>query len=228
MERALAAGNLSSVEGRARTAEAALAMVAEHPDRIVRDQYAYTIADRCRISEDLVREMAANGVARVERAKAEVAPRRVSSGVHHPTEYEALKLVVHRRDEMARLILPDLFTQDLLATAYDAVIGTPSIHAAIGAAGPEVGDLIQRVSVEEPTSEPIDVACLLWRRFLDVQIDEGRRAAKGAVDPVDIGDINHRLSWLMTNHYALMDPDRQAAVVDGLLAWMVQPQEEVS
>ncbi len=226
VERALAAGDLSSVEGRAKTAEAALAMVAEHPDRIVRDQYAYTIADRCRISEDLVRDMAATGVAKVEQARVNTAPRRVESGARHPTEYEALKLAVHRRDDMTRLIVGDLFTQELLATAYDAIVGSASIHQAIEAGGPEVGDIIQRLSVEEPTSEPIDVACLLWRRFLDAQIELGRRAAKGAVDPSDIGEINERLAWLMSNHSALMDPVRQAAVVDGLLAWLVQPQEE--
>ncbi len=227
VERALDAGDLSSVEGRARTAEAALAMVAEHPDRIVRDQYAYTIADRCRISEDLVREMAAAGPSRrVNDSNAPV--RRVGSGVRHPAEYEALKLAVHRRDEMTALLVSDLFTQDLMATAYDTLTTSPSIHAAIEAGGPEVGDLLQRVSVEEPTSEPTDVACLLWRRFLDAQIEEGRRAAKGAVDPADIADTNRRVSWLVRHQADLLEPGRQAPAVAELLAWLTHPSEEVS
>lgn len=228
VERALASGNLGSVEGRARTAESALAMVAEHPDRIVRDQYAYLIADRCRISQDLVRELAASGAAKVVESARNQVPRRVESGVRHPGEYEALKLIVHQRDEMLKLIVSDLFTQDLLANAFDAVVGHPTLYAAIEAAGPEAGDLLQRVSVEEPTSDPLDVACLLWRRFLDVEIAEGRREAKGAVDPNDIGDINRRVSWLMSNQSALLDLDRRASAVDGLLAWVVHPPEEES
>ncbi len=41
IERALAAGNLDTVEGRARTAELALEMVSEHPDELVREHLRY-------------------------------------------------------------------------------------------------------------------------------------------------------------------------------------------
>ncbi len=46
VERALASSELKTGEGRARAAEAALAMVAEHPNELVRDQFLMTVSDR--------------------------------------------------------------------------------------------------------------------------------------------------------------------------------------
>ena len=56
VERVLAAADLRSAEGRARAAEAALEVVAEHPDELVRDQYVMDMADRCRIDAARLRE----------------------------------------------------------------------------------------------------------------------------------------------------------------------------
>ncbi len=56
VDRVLAAADLRNVEGRARAAEAAMTVVAEHPDALVRDQYVMQIADTCRIDADRLRE----------------------------------------------------------------------------------------------------------------------------------------------------------------------------
>ncbi|HUO49066.1 MAG TPA: DNA primase, partial [Acidimicrobiales bacterium] len=56
VDRMLGTGNLSTPEGRARAAEAALIAVAEHPDDLVRDQYVMQLADRCRVDADRLRE----------------------------------------------------------------------------------------------------------------------------------------------------------------------------
>ncbi|HUD18603.1 MAG TPA: DNA primase [Acidimicrobiales bacterium] len=47
---------LSTPEGRAKAADAALAAVAEHPDNLVRDQYVMQVAERCRLEPLLLRE----------------------------------------------------------------------------------------------------------------------------------------------------------------------------
>ena len=52
----LGAGDLTTAEGRARAAEAALTAVAEHPDDLVRDQYVMQLADRCRLDAARLRE----------------------------------------------------------------------------------------------------------------------------------------------------------------------------
>ncbi len=56
VERALGGTRMESAESRARGAEAALAVVAEHPDALVRDQYVMSVADRCRIDPAVLRE----------------------------------------------------------------------------------------------------------------------------------------------------------------------------
>jgi len=55
VDRALASSELKTGEGRARAAEAALAMVAEHPNDLVRDQFLVTVSDRTRLDPDRLR-----------------------------------------------------------------------------------------------------------------------------------------------------------------------------
>lgn len=57
--RALAAGDYSTPEGRARVADRALDVVREHPSELVRDQYVMDIADRCRIDVQQLRGLLA-------------------------------------------------------------------------------------------------------------------------------------------------------------------------
>jgi len=56
VDRVLQAADLATPERRARAAEEALAVVAEHPDALVRDQYVMDLADRCRIDPARLRE----------------------------------------------------------------------------------------------------------------------------------------------------------------------------
>ncbi len=56
VDRILGSGDLTTAEGRARAAEAALAAVAEHPDDLVRDQYVMQLSDRCRLDASRLRE----------------------------------------------------------------------------------------------------------------------------------------------------------------------------
>lgn len=55
LDRAFDAADLSSPEGRARAAERALAIVAEHPAEMVRDQYLMDVAGRCRLDPERLR-----------------------------------------------------------------------------------------------------------------------------------------------------------------------------
>ena len=56
VDRMLTASDLSTAEGRAKAAEAAVAAVAEHPDPLVRDQYVMEVADRTRLPANLLRD----------------------------------------------------------------------------------------------------------------------------------------------------------------------------
>lgn len=59
LERLFGAANLNTVEGRARAAQAAVAVVAGHPDPLVREQYLMTVASRCRVDMETLRTVTA-------------------------------------------------------------------------------------------------------------------------------------------------------------------------
>lgn len=65
LARIFGSADLKTAEGRAKTADAALTAVLEHPSEFVRDQYLMEIADRCRMEPSALRsrmESRANGV----------------------------------------------------------------------------------------------------------------------------------------------------------------------
>lgn len=67
LERIVLKEEMTSVEGRAKAAEKALAAVAEHPSSLVRDQYVMWVAERCRLEPATLRrrlEELASGPAR--------------------------------------------------------------------------------------------------------------------------------------------------------------------
>jgi len=84
VDRVLAAADLRTPEGRARTADAALEVVAEHPNDMVRDQYVMQLADTCRIDAVRLRER----LEQVRRQPRRDAAPATASRQRRPTERE--------------------------------------------------------------------------------------------------------------------------------------------
>ncbi len=224
VERAIDSVDRSTGEGRARAAERALAMVAEHPDPLVRDQYAMIVASRCRFEPALIRSMLQDGPRPSTVNKAVAA---VTAPTRYTPEREALRLAVHRRDEILELLVPELFTDPLCATVYDLLLSYPSLHEVIAHGGPEVAEMIQRLSVEESDADPMDVAGRLWEGFLDTQIEQCRLTARGA-DADTYAALADDMAWFRHRLEDLREPERKASAVEGLLTWMLEEVEEVS
>ncbi len=217
VSRVLDAGNFDTAEGRARTAEAALAMVAEHPDPLVRDQYAIDIASRCRLEDSLVRRI-------LEQGARPAAQRRVPEIRRPPEdrqspELEALRLTIVQGEAMKALIVPDLFADELYAATFNAMVSTANLREAIDFGGPEVGDLIQRLSVEDSNIEPIDVAGRLWQRYLERRIEDCRREARFATESSQLRVLNDQMGWFKAQVAELPEISTRATAVQGLLAW---------
>ena len=66
LARIFGSADLSSIEGRAKTADLALGAVLEHPSELVRDQYLMEVADRCRMEPAALRSRWKNWPSRVE------------------------------------------------------------------------------------------------------------------------------------------------------------------
>ncbi len=237
VERVLASADLGSAEGRARAAESALGMIAEHPDPLVRDQYVVNVASRCRLDVDLVRAQLGrprDRSASPADAYSSIPGSRRGAGsaraiLAEGPELEALKLAVQDRSQLAELVVPELFTDELCATVYDLLGRHNSLHEVIEAGGPEVGELVQRLSVEETSATPIDVASRLWEPYLERLMVEGKSAL--AVAPESerhdmFTRLAHEHTWLRLKLEEVRDPSRQARAIADLLGWIEAPEGE--
>ncbi len=236
VERALDAADLGSAEGRAKAAESALVMIREHPDTLVRDQYAMTVASRCRLDVELVRRQLVNPpksppAARQGRSKSDSgqpnpnAKQQRTRPQRDTPELEALRLAMHQRSEIIELIVPELFTDELCATTYSLLGQISSLHEVIELGGPEVAEVVQRLSVEEPLADPLDVASLLWQPYLERLMAETTLAMNSA-SMEGQAEIAREHTWLRLRLEEMRDPEQQATAIEQLLVWMKDLPEE--
>jgi DNA primase len=246
VERVLASADLRSAEGRAKAAEAAIAVVAEHPNELVRDQYLMLVADRCRLEPDALRALAGRVATQTRSAPAETngsrpargdtpAPGRGPDGRSAPggrgrggapdisrPGLEALRLAVHRPERVAQRLEAVLFVDELQRAAFEALTGSDDLHEAVEAAedhDPRVATLLRRLAVEEPATDADDVVVTLVR-------NASRRAlavaeAQARLSPNTVGEIAPVIARVRHDLDELDDGDRCLAAADRLLAWLV-------
>ncbi|HEV8623762.1 MAG TPA: DNA primase [Acidimicrobiia bacterium] len=168
LERLLRAADLASVEGRAAAAKSAVALIAEHPDDLVRDQYLMQLADRVAIDVDRLRRATADAREHYlppprqarrdrpdrrdgysDRRPGEEAPPRRRPPVRDRTEVEALRVAVHEPALVADRLDGVLFVDPVVHEAYCLLAASATFHEALERAGGEVHDLLQRLAVED-------------------------------------------------------------------------------
>jgi DNA primase len=257
VDRMLEAGDLSTAEGRARAADAALTAVAEHPDDLVRDQYVMQLSDRCRLDASRLRE-------RLEHLRAhppaEPSERRTRgrSGTPAPSTYEgdpgylrdpdhedsweqdaprapalirpgpgleALKLAVHRPEDVADRLHPALFVDPLQRAAFSALLEHDDLHEAIESTSSDVAALLRRATVEEPLAGDPELGDPV-ESVLTVLI---RAAVSQALSEVEIESKSANSSWQSGAAQAgqvrlwleeLDNPAAGRAASDRLVAWL--------
>ena len=153
IERLLRAADLGSVEGRAAAAKGAVAVIAEHPDDLVRDQYLMQLAERVGIDVDRLRRAAAAGAV-AGAAASNAPPPRAGAARRRPpardrAEVEALRVAVHEPGLVADRLDGALFTDPVVREAYCLLASSATFHEALERAGGEVHELLQRLAVED-------------------------------------------------------------------------------
>jgi len=241
LERLLRAADLASVEGRAAAAKAATALIAEHPDDLVKDQYLMQLADRTGIDVDRLRRATADAATA---PKSEVPPGRRGRGgsaqgrsepepvsrprrpAHDRTEVEALRVAVHEPALVADRLDAALFVDPVVREAFCLLASSATFHEALERAGGEVHDLLQRLAVEDlpwsddPASYAISVL---------VQLVEAA-AARRLADMVRTGDdraseLKAVLEMLVSNRSA-GTWTVAAHAAEQLLPWVAGSGEE--
>ena len=161
LERELAKHSMDSIEHRARAAEAALEIVAQHPNALVRDQYVMTVADRCRMDADRLREMVRNP--RKKHGQPLVEPPTLpipQKGSDH-VEDQALQLVIDR-DEMVLTIFSEaLFVAPMRREIYLALMQATSVREAVDMLGADEGNLL--IELAASSDEDLDAAAVASR-----------------------------------------------------------------
>jgi DNA primase len=197
VDRMLGAGDLTTAEGRARAAESALRAVAEHPDDLVRDQYIMQLSDRCHVDAARLRERldhlrahppTEQGGRRSRSRRDEPPPMdypesdadyddpgdrvdtAAASALRPGPGLEALKLAVHRPEDVADRLHAVLFADPVQRDAFAALLDHDSVQDAVESSAPEVGLVLRRVIVEEPLAgdpelgDPVDSVVLVLLR----------------------------------------------------------------
>jgi DNA primase len=246
VERVLEAADLRSAEGRAKAAEAALGVVAEHPNELVRDQYLMLVADRCRLEPDALRALAGRVAQRARTvpgggngSRAEP-PGATGSGrgtgdrrpgtergrggaadISRPG-LEALRMAVHRPEQVGDRLEAALFPDELQRAAFEALTGSDDLHEAVEAAehhDPRVAGLLRRLAVEEPATDADDVIVTLVRNASRRQLAVAEAQAR--MSPNSVGEIAPVIARVRHDLDELDDRDRCLAAADRLLAWLV-------
>lgn len=132
---------------------------------------------------------------------------------------EALKLAAQDSSLLADLVVPELFTDELAATVFDLLGRHEKLHEVIDAGGPEVGELVQRLSVEETMATPVEVAARLWEPYLERMMSDWKAALADAPES-EQADIFREHTWLRLKMEEVRDPSRQARAIADLLVWI--------
>ncbi len=218
LERVLAAADLGGPEGRARAAEAGLAVIREHPNEFVRDQYVMELAGRCRLDPDRLRASLSRPGPKVGAPPPSRTARAASSANDRKLcEVEALRLAIHRPEEIAHRLEEVLFTDELHLSALRALKSRETLHDAIEAADPATAALLQRLAVEDVHDDPDAVLVELIR-------NTGRRAlaalkARSREAPDRALELSATVAWLTLTLMELPAPEATSTLVPWLVEW---------
>ncbi len=149
LDRLLRGEDLLSLEGRARVAQNAAAMIAEHPNDLVRDQYVMKLSSRLDIDADRLRTTVERARTRPHGQREQPARSPDVARTVDRRELDALRWAVHAPDLMSGRLDGVLFADSLARTAFDALTSWPW-HECLERVSPEVAALLQRLAVEDP------------------------------------------------------------------------------
>ena len=158
LDGALAGADVSTPEGRARAAERALEVVAEHPSDLVRDQYVMQVAERCRLDPNLLRADVGRRRTHAGRPTRQAPRDERATGDGDRAGLEALRLALHEPATTLPRLSPVLFGDPVQRRAFEAIAPQPDHSAVIDAleatGDRDAADLVRRLLVEEPAVPP--------------------------------------------------------------------------
>ncbi|MBM3638055.1 MAG: DNA primase [Actinobacteria bacterium] len=208
VQRVLDAGNVRTPEGRARTAEAAVSVINDHPDVNVRRMYAAQVAAHTSMpASDLTRAVERGNVSE---------PVVFAAPAKQATEgagFIAIALLIHRWDDIAPWLIEELFAEDSYRVAFRVLVEqNGNVARALSQVEGDAADVLERASVVDFDADP-----LVEARALIAAAVRRELAHHSSTDPEHIrGDRQARITL-----DALGDVKRADAAAVELLQWLV-------
>jgi DNA primase len=214
LDRVLDGANLTTAEGRARAAELAMDVLAEHPSELVRDQYIQELVGRLGLDQNLLRARVLDRAAHPrEREVREIAnepspERRPMSSMPRPG-LEALRLIVHGPVSMKDRFIAPYFLNEVQRDIFEALSTRQNASELIDEferrGEEEESHVLSRLVVEE-LEHSYDVAAVvaqLLRSAVRAELSKlNRDMLEGRVSPELAGatdrDVKERLELLET------------------------------
>jgi DNA primase len=195
---------------------------------MVRDQYLMDVAGRCRLDPERLRPQlealrrspgGARPGATVDRPAA--APGRRNGQRRHPEgpALEVLRHAVHNPGDVAPWLRPELFGDPVHQEVLASLARAANPADALASAAPDAADLLARLVVEEPESEPFETVRRLMTEVARAELAELRLRAAGEADPTD---ALARSAFLGRCIDDLRDADAGVGAADRLLAWLTE------
>jgi DNA primase len=192
-----------------------MAVVREHPNELVRDQYLMQIADRCRIEPDRLRAILQAPASRPSTTRPPPSRQRERVG----PETEVIKVAVHRPQAVAERLHEVLFSDEVHLSAFRALQAATTLHEAIEAADPEAAELLQRLAVEETDADPDDVVVRLADEAGGRALAELQAAVREGSG--DWTEHSHSIEWLKLTREELREPTTAVDASVRLVRWLV-------
>jgi DNA primase len=175
VDRTLAAADLDTLEGKGRAAERAVAIIAEHPSDLVRDQYVMQLSGRLGIGADRLRDEVTSARNRPKRSGVagssapggdrqrgpadedephdEDAPPTALERAVSPREVDLLRWALHEPNVVGDWLEEPLFLDPVARDAFRAIADHRDLAAMLDAASPPARALLERIAVQEPADE---------------------------------------------------------------------------
>ena len=132
---------------------------------------------------------------------------------------EVLRHAIHNPEAVSPWLVDDLFEDPVQAGVYRALLDAETHADALATAPSQVADLLARLLVEEPTSEPFDAVRRLLTEVARRRIGTLRLVSATSGDPAQ---TLSELAFLNRAIDDLRDPRAAADSADRLLAWLGQ------
>jgi DNA primase len=132
---------------------------------------------------------------------------------------EVLRHAIHDPEAVSRWLAGELFDDPVQAAVYRALVDADTHADALAVAPPRAADLLARLLVEEPTSQPFDAVRRLLTEVARRRIGTLRLVGTTTGDPAQ---ALSELAFLNRAIDDLRDPNAAADAADRLLAWLGQ------